>query len=226
MIVSPRRQLLGRRPLTPAATRFAAAGRIPASTPWLEAGWCALDLELTGLDPDNDHIVALGMVPIDAGRLQLGRCVYTLVRSTRPSQLGALLTHRLRTADVADAPTLPDALELVLDTLAGRIPVFHAAAVEQAFLGPRLRARGVSLPPAADTAMLARAWARAREEPSGHGGGPSLSELARRLGQRAEPAHHALGDALTTAQAFIALAARLDRSSPQTVGTLLTLSGR
>jgi DNA polymerase-3 subunit epsilon len=193
-------------------------------TPWRAAEWCAVDLELTGLDPDHDHIIAIGMVPIVDGRMRLGRSVYTLVRSTRRSQLPALLTHRLRTADVAQAPRLPDALELVLKALAGRVPIFHTAAVERSFLTPHLRALNLSLPAAADTAGLARAWWREHGEPVPPLG-PSLAELARRLGQRAEPAHHALGDALTTAQAFITLATLLDAAHPQTVGTLLTLSG-
>jgi DNA polymerase-3 subunit epsilon len=192
-------------------------------TPWRGAEWCALDLELTGLDPDHDHIIAVGMVPILDGRVRLGRSLYTLVRSTRRSQLQALLTHRLRTADVAQAPSLPEALELILEALAGRVPVFHTAAVERAFLAPHLRALGVSLPEAADTAGLARSLWRQRGEPVAPLG-PSLGELVRRLGQRAEPAHHALGDALTTAQAFITLASLLDAERPQTVGTLLTLS--
>ena len=48
----------------------------------------------------------------------------------------------------------------------------------------------------------------------------------RRLGQPAEAPHHALGDALTTAQVFIALASLLDTVAPQTVGSLLTASER
>ena len=40
------------------------------------------------------------------------------------------------------------------------------------------------------------------------------------MGPRREPPHHALGDALTTAKSFIALAALLDTLEPQTVGSL------
>ena len=217
------RLLPSRRPGTAAAERFAQVGHAAMRTPWRSAEWCALDLELTGLDPDHDHIIAVGMVPIVDGRVRLGRSLYTLVRSTRRSQLQALLTHRLRTADVAQAPSLPEALELILEALAGRVPVFHTAAVERAFLAPHLRALNVSLPEAADTAGLARSLWRQRGERVAPLG-PSLGELVRRLGQRAEPAHHALGDALTTAQAFITLASLLDGARPQTVGTLLTLS--
>ena len=48
----------------------------------------------------------------------------------------------------------------------------------------------------------------------------SLARLARVLGQPAETPHHALGDALTTGKAFIALAGHLDALEPQTVGCL------
>jgi DNA polymerase III epsilon subunit-like protein len=41
------------------------------------------------------------------------------------------------------------------------------------------------------------------------------------LGLPQEPAHHALGDALTTASTFIALATHLDRAERQTVGSLI-----
>jgi DNA polymerase III epsilon subunit-like protein len=44
--------------------------------------------------------------------------------------------------------------------------------------------------------------------------------MARALGLPAHRPHHADGDALTTAQAFIALATHLDRFTPQTVGSL------
>jgi DNA polymerase-3 subunit epsilon len=50
--------------------------------------------------------------------------------------------------------------------------------------------------------------------------GLPLSRLAAVLGLPGEDPHHALGDALTTAKAFIALASHLDAESPQTVGSL------
>jgi DNA polymerase-3 subunit epsilon len=45
--------------------------------------------------------------------------------------------------------------------------------------------------------------------------------LCRELGVPPELPHHALGDALSTAQAFVALASHLDAVTPQTVGSLL-----
>jgi DNA polymerase-3 subunit epsilon len=51
-----------------------------------------------------------------------------------------------------------------------------------------------------------------------------LARLAELLGLPAETPHHALGDALTTAKAFIALASLLDATEPQTAGSLVAAS--
>lgn len=207
-----------------AATAFARAGRPAGPTPWRDAGWCALDLELTGLDPRKDAIIAIGAVPIDDGRVILGESVYTLVRTSRRSAHAAVLAHKLRAADLADAPPLEAGIELVLEVLAGRVPVFHTAAVERAFLRPRFARRLLRLPAGADTELLGRLWLREREGVAP--AGLPLARLASVLGQPADPPHHALGDALTTAKAFIALASHLDAIEPQTVGTLVGAGAR
>lgn len=188
-------------------------------TPWREAGWCAVDVELTSLDARHGELIAIGAVPVQDGRLILGDARYTLVRPARPPSSDAVLVHKLRVVDLAGAPGLDEATDLLIDALAGRVPIFHTAAVERHFLGRALARRGVRLPPAADTEAIGRVWLRARD-----GVAParvSLARLANALGQSAEPAHHALGDALTTAQAFLALASHLDAGEPQTVGSLV-----
>jgi DNA polymerase III epsilon subunit-like protein len=94
--------------------------------------------------------------------------------------------------------------------------------VERNFLGPLFTRRRLRLPAAADTEVLGRRWLRQRT-----GEARSwlpLAELAGQLRQPAEVPHHALGDALTTAKAFIALASLIDAGSPQTVGSLLSAS--
>jgi DNA polymerase-3 subunit epsilon len=206
------------------AAEFARAGRPPDELPWRRARFCALDLELTGLDPRKNDIIAIGVVPIEDGRVLLGDCMYTLVRTTKRSEHGAVLVHKLRVPDLVDAPPLDDAVDMVLAALTGSVPVFHAAWVEQSFLRPLLRKRRVRLPAPADTEILGRAWLRARD-----GRAPqalSLEYLSSLLGQPVETPHHALGDALTTAKAFIALATHLDQTVPQTVGSLVAAESR
>ena len=207
-----------------AAAAFARAGTPAAETPWRQTRFCALDLELTGLDPRKNDIIAIGVVPIEDGRVVLGECRYTLVRTTKRSVHGAVLVHKLRVPDLADAPPLDDAVEMVLEVLTGCVPVFHTAWVERSFLAPLFSKRRVRLPDAADTETLGRAWLRARD-----GEAPQtlpLQRLSEILGQSAETPHHALGDALTTAKAFIALTTHLDAIEPQTVGSIVGAEAR
>jgi DNA polymerase-3 subunit epsilon len=204
--------------LSEAASRFRKTPQPPGSSPWREAEWLAVDLELTGLNPRRHEIVAIGAVPIRDGRIVLGDAFYTLVRPSRPSEHAAVLIHKLRAEDLADAPPIAVGLARLLEQMAGAIPVFHTAAVERAFLGRELRRQWLRLPAAGDTEALGRVWLRGRGE---HVAALPLSGLAQRLGQRAEAPHHALGDALTTATTFIALATLLERQSgPQTVSNL------
>jgi len=144
--------------------------------------------------------------------------MYTLARPDRPPKHAAVLVHKLRSADLAQAPPLSEAIELLLEHLTGRVPVFHTSVVERSFLGRELRRRRVRLTPDADTEALGRRWLRQRDgiAPAGL----SLARLAQLLRLPAESPHHALGDALTTAKVFIALASHLDVEQPQTVASL------
>lgn len=192
---------------------------LPApDTPWRAAGWCVVDLELTGLQR-SDEIIAIGAVPVLGGAIALGEAMYALARADRAPAHGAVLVHKLRSADLAGAPPLSAAVDELLRMLAGRVPVFHTAVVERTFLGRELRRRRVRLAPEADTEALGRLWLRERDGvvPAGL----SLARLCAVLGIPGETPHHALGDALTTAKAFIALASHLDVArGPQTVGSL------
>ena len=206
---------LGRR--SEAAARFHATPEPAHATPWREAEWCAVDLELTGLHR-SDEIISIGAVPIVDGAVILGEAMYTLARPDRPPKHASVLVHKLRSADLTTAPEPDEAIDQLLLTLAGRVPVFHTSLVERTFLGRALRRRRLHLPADADTEVLGRLWLHSRD-----GSAPehlTLGRLAAELRQPAEDPHHALGDALTTAQAFVALASHLDALIPQTVGDL------
>ncbi|HEY1715022.1 MAG TPA: 3'-5' exonuclease [Solirubrobacteraceae bacterium] len=200
-----------------AGGRFAQTTTVDRDTPWRTAEWCAIDLELTGLHR-SDEIIAIGAVPIRDGALILGEAMYSLARPEHPPKHASILVHKLRSVDLREAPPLDDAIDQLLETMSGRVPVFHTAMVERAFLGKELRRRRLRLPDDVDTEVLGRLWMRRRDGVTP--GGLPLARLAQVLGQPGEDPHHALGDALTTAKAFIALASHLDAASPQTVGSL------
>ena len=78
--------------------------------------------------------------------------------------------------------------------------------------------------PWVDTAAIDREQRRLRRLPPAASEPVGLSDLARSLGLPVHRPHHADGDALTTAQVFIALANHLDSVQAQTIGTLQQFS--
>src|SRR5947208_10397769 len=110
--------------------------RVPlpsARTPWREARWCALDFEMTGLDPRKDEIISFGAIPIESGRVQL-RTASGQVRPSRQIDEVSIPVHGIRDIDVASAPMLAVGIDPLLAAIAGRVLVFHSAAIDRPFL--------------------------------------------------------------------------------------------
>jgi DNA polymerase-3 subunit epsilon len=200
-------------------------GTSPARTPWREARFCAVDLELTGLDPRRDEIISFGAIPVEHARVRIDGAVEGFVRPESRMREDSIRVHGIRPVDLADAPGPDVAIDKLLAALAGRIPVVHVAQVERPFLQRALRRQGLRLRrPMIDTSLLGAIWLCERD------GAPprsmQLSELAGALGLPVHRAHDAAGDALTTAQVFVALATHLDSLRPETVRTLTTAHRR
>jgi DNA polymerase-3 subunit epsilon len=194
-------------------------------SPWREARFSVVDLETTGLDPASDEIISFAAVTVSGGRVRLDDVRYELVRPRRMPDADTIRIHGLRESDLADAPPLSELLDGLLDTLTGTAIVAHVAALERAFLSAAFSREGIDLRNAfVDTAALDRELRRLqREAPADHE--PiGLSDMARNLGLPVHRPHHADGDALTTAQAFIALVTHLEASEPQTLGSLVRTS--
>ena len=207
-------------------------------TPWREATFTVIDLELTGLDPTTDEIISFATVTVQRGRVQLDDVRYELVRPQRMPDWDTIRIHGLREVDLAEAPQLDESLDRVLEALAGRALVAHVASIETGFLRAALEPRGLDLRnPVIDTAALGIELSRLRREPPPSNAGrarpgisvstPGLGDLAGWLGLPVHRPHEADGDALTTAQAFIALATHLETfESPLTLGSLQRMSRR
>ena len=218
------RWALGRR-LAPAAAIYAAAAPPPPRARWDAARWCVVDLELSGLDPHRHEIISYGAIPIEGGRVQLAGAVSGLVRPSQPLSESSIRIHGIRAADLIHAPVLAEAIGPLLEAMSGSVLVAHVARVERAFLGRALRGEGLRLRgPIADTSVLGRLWLCERDgrlSPE-----LSLAALAEELGLPVRGQHDALGDALTTAQVFIAAASHLDALEGETVRSIVRAERR
>jgi DNA polymerase-3 subunit epsilon len=208
------------------AARAYAKARLPRrDTPWREARYCVVDLELSGLDPRVHEIVSFCAIPVDHGVLQLAGAVHGLARPTRPLPEEAIRIHGIRAVDLADAPPIEEAVRAILPAMSGRILVAHHASIERAFLGRALRRAGARMRgPVIDTAVLARLWIAERDGTVP--GRMTLGGLATACGLPAHSPHTAVGDTLTTAQLFIATATQLDAVRPESVQSLATATRR
>lgn len=184
--------------------------------PWRRLELVSLDFEATGLDLTRDTIVSFGVVPIRMGRIDVGDAVYDLV-DPGPIALSreSVTVHGLRPVDLRGAPDL-DAARMALGLeIAGRFLVTWAAHVEAGFLDA-LYGGG------------ARAWSRrcidVRPIALALGKDPpapfTLTSVAERNGVPVASPHHALDDALVTAQLFLVMGARLAARGVTTVREL------
>lgn len=222
--------------LDSAAARAYREAPLPAArTPWRDVTYSVIDFETTGLDPRRDEIISFASVAVVDGKVSAADTSYQLIRPTRMPDADTIQIHGLREMDLADAPPLDEVLDGLLEALTGRALVAHVAAIESGFLRAALGPRGLSLrSPIVDTAALAVELSRLQRRPRPAAdddapasvaiSSPGLGDLARSLGLPVHRPHHAEGDALTTAQAFIVLATHLDGFSPQTLDSLVRIS--
>jgi DNA polymerase III subunit epsilon len=186
---------------------------------WRAAQLIVVDLETTGLDPRIDEIISFAAIPIREGRVHPAELVSTLVRPRHPPPAEGIRIHGLRESDLREQPRLAERIGLIAGALEGSVLVAHCAWIETRFLGHALAQHGRTFDgPVIDTmalgeAVLARRGTACPEF-------PSLEFLARALGLPVHRPHHADGDALTTAQLFIALASLFDREREPTIGEL------
>lgn len=180
----------------------------PPPRSWREDELWVVDLETTGLNLRRDKMIAYGAVPIRHGRIQLADAVYSLVGIADPVPAPSVRVHYIRTQDLASAPTLEHAVAQLHSLVGDATIVAHCAVIERVLLRRAYQACGLTLPNAfIDTAPLATAALNETIE----GGSISLEYAATLLGVPVHCPHHALGDAITTANVLLAVAGRLEQ---------------
>lgn len=208
----------------PRLQAFYAAGAAAGDTAIKDVPMVAIDVETTGLDPVRDEIVSIGVVPMDTNCIRASASRYWVLRPRAQLNPEAVTIHAITHAQIESAPDFGAILGELLPALAGRVVVVHCREIERSFLDLALKARigeGIEFPVIDTMELEARLH---RQAPAGFFArlfGRKVPPVSIRLADSRERyglpryrAHHALTDALATAELLQAQLAH--RFAPQT----------
>lgn len=194
---------------SPGLKAFYGRGCVSAETPLAETPLVAVDLETTGLDPTRHGIVSFGLVPFDLKRIYGAGSFYSVVRPRRDIEERSITIHGLTHEEIESSPDLEALADQLLEALAGRVAVVHFHAIERRFLYKAFERRfGEGLLfPLIDTLQIEKALSERRGlNPLKWFGQRRVSlrlgDARRRYNLPEYAPHHALTDALATAELF------------------------
>ncbi len=180
---------------------------LPAgSTGCKQLKFAALDFETTGLNPEQDKLLSIGVVPFDLRGIPMEQVSHTLIQSPMRIPEQSAVLHGITDDTSASGRDIQSALRDLLGKLQQRTLITHHSAIELGFLN-RMCRRFYNAPFVCiniDTEQLARRYFNRRNQPV-KAGDLRLYRLRERFGLPRYKAHNALNDALATAELFLAL---------------------
>jgi len=171
---------------------------------WRDVSFLVCDAEMSSLEVTDGELLSLGWVCIDHGAGLLESARHYLVKASNSVGQSAAI-HQLRDCELAQGLPEAELLDNFLVAAAGRILVFHNAALDIAFLN-QLSYRAFDAPllmPCVDTLLVEQAILRRRDtviKPADL----RLQACRERYNLPNYTAHNALLDALATAELLIA----------------------
>lgn len=194
---------------------------------WAEQKLAIIDFETTGLSPEEDRVIEVGVACFERGELRARKS--WLVNPGIPVPEQARAIHNISDEDLAGAPTFAEVVAELAALVEDHLPVAYNAAFDRAFLYAELgraaaagHKRSATPPPAFDrevTWVDPLVWVRElHKDERGH----RLTEVCARLGISLDTAHRADADAEATGRVLLALASKLSTS----YGELIRLQGQ
>jgi DNA polymerase-3 subunit epsilon len=158
----------------------------------------AIDVEATGLDPNEDRVIEVACVVFSRGEVERHGW---LINPGRPISEESRAVHNISDDDVRDAPPFAQIAEQILAVLGRGVPLAYNAEFDRAFLMAEF-GRVAQVGERPDVPALRKGvdwldplvWARELQQAEKS---KSLSSVAERLGIEAGTAHRAVDDAHT-----------------------------
>jgi len=173
---------------------------------WRQVSFLVVDAEMSSLDVNEGELLSVGWVCVEDGSVALSSARHYLIQPENSVGQSATI-HNLRDCELEGASSGEEVLQHFLQAAAGRILVFHNAALDVAFLNgvSRREFNAPILMPVVDTLLQEQRLMQRSETPI-QSGDLRLQACRDRYNLPQFPAHNALLDALATAELLIALA--------------------
>jgi DNA polymerase-3 subunit epsilon len=179
--------------------------------PLSDVSLVAVDMEMTGLDPQQNQIISVGLVPLIQQRLQLATAEHQLVGISgsvgQSAVIHGIVDRHLQAQTLAQQHLLSWLLQRVM----GKLMIFHHAPLDLAFLSALVpKAPGSALRfPVVDTLQIERRRLL-RERHILPQGCLRLGACRQRYHLPVYAAHNALMDAIACGELFLAQTASID----------------
>ena len=167
--------------------------------------YVVIDLETTALEPDAGEIASIGWVVIEQAAVQLSQARHFHVAVQNEVGRSAVF-HQLTDSDLEQGVALSRALEALLEAIEHSVLVFHNAQLDMGFLNQAMKTLWGAplLMPVRDTMAVERKRLLQRSGAI-RAGDLRLFQCRRRYGLPDVTLHDALGDALATAELWLAM---------------------
>jgi DNA polymerase-3 subunit epsilon len=207
-----------------AGTALAACWQVPlpnAARDWREVSFLVADAEMSSLNVKDGELLSVGWVAVEHGAIALGSARHYLVRPKMSVGQSAAI-HSLRDCELSDADTGAEVLQRLLKAAAGKVLVFHHAALDLGYLNrlSRWLFNAPLLLPVVDTLLQEEALMRHRGQPI-KPGDLRLHACRERYGLPPYRGHNALLDAVATAELLLAMAGHRSAGKPFPLARLL-----
>mgnify|MGYP001811788749 FL=1 len=173
---------------------------------WRRVSFLVVDAEMSSLDVNEGELLSIGWVCVENGAIALDSARHHLIKAQKSVGQSAAI-HNLRDCELAEADTLIEVQLRFLEAAAGKVLVFHNAALDLSYLN-QLSRRELKAPlllPTVDT-LLQEKLLLQRRGTAIKPGDLRLQACRGRYNLPPYPAHNALLDALATAELLVALA--------------------
>ncbi len=118
----------------PPLKQFYSVGVPDPQTPIRNLEFVAMDFETTGLNPQQDAIISVGLIPFNCQRIFCRQAQYQLIKPHSPLKENSVVIHGITHNDVENEQYFSDYATPLLKSLQGKIVVAHFHPIERQFI--------------------------------------------------------------------------------------------